>query len=97
MVSLFLKDDNIKVQVSSGKSLREIARKTGASMEFGCRVGDCATCIARVTKGEELLNEVNDKELLALSAIGSEIENLRLMCQCIVEAQEGEIEISYFF
>ena len=95
MVSLFLKDDNIKVNVSNGKSLREIARKSGASMEFGCRVGDCATCVARVLKGQELLNSINDKEILALHTIGEDVENLRLMCQCYIEAEEGEIEISY--
>jgi len=96
MVNLFLKDDNIKANVPNGKSLREIARKTGASMEFGCRVGDCATCIAKVIKGGELLNDINEKELLALNAIGAQDDNLRLMCQCRVEAEEGEIEISYF-
>jgi len=97
MVTVFLKNDNIKVHVSAGKSLREIARKSGASMEFGCRVGDCSTCVAKVTTGNELLNKINDKELLALNAMGVKDENLRLMCQCSVEATEGEIEISYFF
>ena len=97
MVQIFLKDDNIKASVAKGKSLREVARKSGASMEFGCRVGDCSTCIAKVTKGNELLNEINAKELLVLEAIGSKDEHLRLMCQCNVIAEEGEIEISYFF
>ncbi len=97
MVNLFLIDDNIKVNVSNGKSLREVARKTGASMEFGCRIGDCATCIAHVIQGKEHLNEKTSKEFLALEAIGSDNENLRLMCQCNVEAEEGEVEISYFF
>lgn len=98
MVSLFLKEDNIKANVPSGKSFREVARKTGASMEFGCRVGDCSTCIAKVLKGNHLLNKINEKEILALTAIGAtQEENLRLMCQCSVEAEEGEIEISYAF
>ncbi len=97
MVSLFLKDDNIKVDVPSGKSLREVARKTGASMEFGCRIGDCATCIAQVTSGQEFLSEKNEKELLALKVISPDNEKLRLMCQCSIEAEEGEVEISYFF
>jgi ferredoxin len=96
MVNLLLKDDNIKVNASNGKSLREIARKTGASMEFGCRVGDCATCVAKVIMGGELLNEINEKEILVLNVIGSQDNNLRLMCQCRIEAEEGEIEISYF-
>lgn len=95
MLTLFLKNDNIKVNVSKGKSLREIARKSGASMEFGCRVGDCATCVAKVLKGQEYLNEITQKEILALDVIGNDEGNLRLMCQCNIEAEEGEIEISY--
>lgn len=97
MVSVFLKDDNIKVNVPSGKNFREIARKAGASMEFGCRVGDCSTCAAKVITGNELLSEINEKETLALLAIGEYEGDLRLMCQCTIEAEEGEIEISYFF
>lgn len=96
MVTVFLKNDNIIVGASKGKSLREVARKSGSSMEFGCRVGDCSTCIAKVLKGNNYLNTVNDKELLALDAIGMNDDNLRLMCQCKVEADEGKIEISYF-
>jgi len=97
MVTLFLKDDNIKVKVSKHKSLREIARKSGASMEFGCRVGDCLTCVAQVSKGEELLNPITSKELSALKVLAQDEEHLRLMCQSSIEAEEGEIEISYFF
>jgi len=95
MVSLFLKEDNIKVSVPNGKTLREVARKTGASMEFGCRVGDCLTCVARVKSGMRCLNEKSDKELIALEVLGGDINELRLMCQCRIECEEGEIEISY--
>ena len=97
MVTLFLKDDNIKVKVPNFKSLREVARKSGASMEFGCRVGDCFTCVARVVKGGEFLSPVTSKELIAFEAMGHNDETLRLMCQCNINAQEGEVEISYFF
>jgi ferredoxin len=96
MVTVILKDDNIIAHTSVGKSLREVARKSGASMEFGCRVGDCSTCVAKVLRGKELLNPINDKELLVLQVLGTEDDSLRLMCQCNVEAEEGEIEISYF-
>jgi len=95
MVNIFLKDDNIKVKVSNGKTLREIAIKTGASMEFGCRVGDCLTCVAHVTSGMDLLNDKNYKEDRALEILNDPSTDLRLMCQCSVEGDEGEIEISY--
>lgn len=99
MTTVFLKSENIKVSVPAGTTLRKIATKTGASMEFGCRVGDCATCAAHVERGMEYLNPKNEKEEFLLSMFdGMTEENpdaLRLMCQCTVEGGDGEIVISY--
>ena len=95
MPSVYLKDDNIKVKVPSGMTLRQVAMKTGASMEFGCRVGNCGTCIAIVEEGMECLSEVNQKESTVFSMLDQKREGHRLMCQCTVNAQEGEIVISY--
>lgn len=95
MASVFLRNDNIKVNVPSGMSLRQVATKSGASMEFGCRVGDCGTCIAKVEEGAEYLNEKTQKELNVLEILGANYEECRLMCQCSVESTEGEIMISY--
>lgn len=95
MPSIYLKDDNIKVKVPSGMNLRQVATKTGASMEFGCRVGDCGTCVATVEEGMEHLSEVNQKEINVFNMMEIQREDQRLMCQCSVEAEEGEIVISY--
>lgn len=95
MVTVLFENDNIKVKVPAGKSMSEIAAKSGASMEFGCRVGDCSTCVARVKEGMVLLNGKNDKELRALEMIGGDVSEMRLMCQCRVRCEEGEIVISY--
>jgi len=97
MAIVFLKDDNIKVNVSSGKTMRQIAQKAGASMEFGCRVGDCITCVASVKEGMEYLTSKSPKEIKALELLEGDTQNLRLMCQCSVETSEGEIVISYSF
>lgn len=95
MATVVLLDDNIKVKVSEGTTLRKIALKTGASMEFGCRVGDCSTCVAYVENGMEHLNAMSEKESKVLAMLGVQTDGLRLMCQCQVESAEGEIEISY--
>lgn len=95
MVTVFFEDDNIKVRVPAGKTMREIASKTGASMEFGCRVGDCSTCVARVKAGMVLLSAKNEKEIRALEMIGGDVSEMRLMCQCAVRCEEGEVVISY--
>ncbi|WP_345975745.1 2Fe-2S iron-sulfur cluster-binding protein [Sulfurimonas sp. HSL3-7] len=95
MVTVFLKNDNIKVKVPLGTTMRQVALKSGAAMEFGCRVGDCGTCIAHVTSGMDKLNTKSDKELHILGILGGNVRELRLMCQCEVRCEEGEIEISY--
>jgi len=95
MVTVFLKDDNIKIKAPPGTTMKEIAIKAGASMEFGCRVGDCTTCVVHVKKGSCLLTDKNEKEIKALQMIGGNLSELRLMCQCSIKCMEGEIEISY--
>jgi len=97
MVSVFLKNDNIKVKVPLGKTMRQVATASGASMEFGCRVGDCATCIAKVESGMTMLNDKTDKEIKVLEMLGGDMNGLRLMCQCNVRCEEGEIVVSYVF
>jgi len=95
MVSVVLKDDNIRVKVPVGTTMREVALKCGASMEFGCRVGDCSTCAVHVKEGACLLSDKEEKELKALEMISGNLSEIRLMCQCYVKCEEGEIVISY--
>jgi ferredoxin len=95
MATVILLDDNIKVKASIGTTLRKIADKTGASMEFGCRVGDCTTCVAHVKSGMDFMNQKNEKEERALAMLDTDITDLRLMCQCQILSDEGEIVIAY--
>lgn len=97
MALVVFKDDNIRVKVPVGMTLRQVAVKTGASVEFGCRIGDCTACAAHVSEGMILLSDKTDKELKALEMIESDIADLRLMCQCSVRCEEGEIIISQQF
>ena len=95
MATVYLKDDNIRVKVPYGMNLRQVAMKTGASMVFGCRVGDCGTCLATVEQGIELLNELSSKESAMFVMLDQQPRDQRFMCQTVVEGQEGEIVISY--
>ncbi len=97
MAIVVFKDDNIRVKVPVGMSLRQAAMKTGASIVFGCRVGDCTECASHVSEGMILLSDKTEKELKALEMIESDIADLRLMCQCTVRCEEGEIVISQQF
>lgn len=95
MATVVLLDDNIKVKAPEGTSIRKVALRSGASMEFGCRVGDCSTCVAYVESGMEYLNEKSEKEYKVLQMFGEDTSGLRLMCQCEVNTMEGEVVISY--
>ncbi len=95
MATVILRNDNLQVKVPIGMSLRHVAFQTGASMEFGCRVGDCGTCVASVDRGMEYLNEINQKEIKVFQMLNIKTANIRLMCQCSVVSDEGEIVISY--
>ncbi|MGD9969584.1 MAG: 2Fe-2S iron-sulfur cluster-binding protein [Sulfuricurvum sp.] len=95
MAVLFLKNDNLKLKVPKGTTMRSAALKSGASMQFGCRVGDCGTCCARIVEGMEYLSPVNPKESALLAMTGFDGNEVRFMCQCLVESDEGEIVIEY--
>jgi ferredoxin len=95
MTTLFIKPDNIKLKVPIGINLRQVAMMTGASMDFECNDGECGKCIATIDQGMELLNKVTSKETVLMETLDQESDNLRLMCQCIIDNQEGEIVISY--
>ena len=96
MTTLFLNPDKIKVKVPLGMNLRQVAMMTDASMEFDCKAGDCGTCIAKIDKGMEFLSKINQKERSVIETLDQASDNLRLMCQCMIDSQEGEIVISYY-
>jgi len=97
MATVVFLDDNIRVKVPAGMPMRKVAEKCGSSMEFGCRVGDCTTCAAQVKAGMSCLTAMTEKEEAALQMIGGAGGDLRLMCQCSVSCEEGEIVISQRF
>jgi len=95
MATVVLKDDHIRLKAPAGTSLRKIALSAGASMPFGCRVGECTSCAATVEAGMEYLTPLTEKETKMLAMVGAQDGNVRFMCQCSVATDEGEIVISY--
>ncbi len=95
MAKVILENDHIKVDVPAGTPMRKVAEKTHASMNFGCRVGDCSSCIARVVSGMEYLSVLSPKEERLLPLIDGVDETMRLMCQCQIISDQGEVIIRY--
>lgn len=48
-------DVGVTVTVPAGTRLIEISEKVGAGITYGCREGDCCTCLTQVVAGHENL------------------------------------------
>ncbi|MEM6677808.1 MAG: 2Fe-2S iron-sulfur cluster-binding protein [Pseudomonadota bacterium] len=73
----------VTVNVPAGTRIIEISEKIGSGITYGCREGECGTCLTRIVEGAENLTEPSALELRVLK------ENLagrndRLACQAQV-------------
>lgn len=81
--SLTFEDINVTVSVPAGTRVIEVSEKVGAGITYGCREGDCGTCIMKVTDGWENLSEpsVLEDKVLRENMAG---KHNRLACQAQV-------------
>jgi ferredoxin len=73
----------LTVSVPAGTRLIEISEKIGAGITYGCREGECCTCLVRISSGMENMSErsvLEDKVLQENMAAS----NQRLACQAQV-------------
>jgi len=73
----------ITVSVPAGTRLIEISEKVGASITYGCREGECGTCMMRIVSGMEHMSQrsVLEDTVLQENLAG---RNHRLACQAQV-------------
>lgn len=83
MARVVFPQDNIEVDVQDGSRLQDAIDNSGADIPFGCREGNCATCMIEVKEGMEFLNDPTAAEKVTLLAEELE-QNIRLACQCRV-------------
>ncbi|MCB1768897.1 MAG: 2Fe-2S iron-sulfur cluster binding domain-containing protein, partial [Candidatus Competibacteraceae bacterium] len=50
-------DINVTVTVPAGTRVIEISDKLNSGIIYGCREGDCGTCLMKVVEGMENLSE----------------------------------------
>lgn len=90
MATVVFADEDRSIDVSDGSRLQDAIDSAGADIEFGCREGECATCIVEVLEGMEHLGEPNENEEVTL--MQDEIaRGVRLACQCRVAS--GTVKI----
>lgn len=80
---LTFKDINITVTVPVGVRVIEISEKVGSNIIYGCREGDCGSCLMKVEDGWNNLStpSVIEDKVLRENAAG---KHYRLACQAQV-------------
>ncbi len=76
-------DINTTVTVPAGSRVIEISDKVNSGIIYGCREGDCGTCLMKVTEGIENLSapSVLEAKILKEHYAG---QDFRLACQAQV-------------
>jgi len=77
------KDIGVTVHVPVGTRMIEVSEKVGAGLIYGCREGDCGTCLMKVEAGYDNLStpSVVEERVLKENLAG---KNNRLACQAQV-------------
>ncbi|MBN2905372.1 MAG: (2Fe-2S)-binding protein [Rhodobacteraceae bacterium] len=83
-------DVALTVNVPSGTRIIEISEKIGSGITYGCREGECGTCITHIIEGQDNLSDPSALELRVLkdNLAG---RNDRLACQC--QVLEGTVKV----
>ena len=83
-------DVGVTVMVPAGTRLIEVSEKVGAGITYGCREGECCTCLTRIVSGAEHLAEPSVLEDQVLKDSFAPRDH-RLACQAQVLG--GEIHV----
>ncbi len=77
---LTFSDIDVTIRVPAGIRVIDVSEKVGAGIMYGCREGDCGTCLMHVLKGGENLSvpSVLESKILQENMAG---KNFRLACQ----------------
>ncbi len=81
--------------IEAGDSLLEVALKNNIELHHNCGgVCACSTCHLYVEKGDELLEELSDKEEDFIDRAVNPRINSRLGCQCLLLGRGGEVQVT---
>ena len=81
--------------VEANQSILEVALKNDINLHHNCGgVCACSTCHLYVEKGEDLVEELSDKEEDFIDRAISPRLNSRLGCQCILLPDGGEVVVT---
>lgn len=88
--NLTFSDVSLTVKVPAGTRIIDMAEKVGSGITYGCREGECGTCLTHVMSGQENLTAPSSLELRVLKE-NLAGQNDRLACQCLVMG--GDVKV----
>lgn len=88
-------NDFLAVNVKPGKTIQDVVEASGSALPFGCRDGECGTCIVSIESGMEFLNNVTDKEKAVMNMLNEVNPKARLSCQMKIVQPNGLIRLKY--
>lgn len=88
-------NDFLAINVIPGKTIQDIVEASGSALPFGCRDGECGTCVVMIESGMEFMSEITEKEKAVLKTINESNPKARLACQMKVIAPNGLVRIKY--
>ena len=66
-------DIGVTVTVPAGTRLIEVSEKVGAGITYGCREGECCTCLTKIVSGFENLAPRHHRLACQAQILGGEI------------------------
>ncbi len=88
-------NDFLAINVKPGKTIQDIVEASGSALPFGCRDGECGTCVVLIESGMEFLSDMTEKEKVVMQNIAETSEKARLACQMKIVQPNGLIRIKY--
>lgn len=88
-------NDFLAINVKPGKTIQDIVEASGSALPFGCRDGECGTCVVMIESGMDYLSPVTDKEKAVLKTLNESNPKARLACQMKIVAPNGLVRIKY--
>lgn len=81
--------------VEAGQSLLEIVLSNNIELHHNCGgVCACSTCHLYVNKGDDVMEEITDREEDFIDRAVNPRINSRLGCQCVLLDGSGDIEVT---
>ena len=86
MAKIILKKTDKSQEIKDGEPIRQACEELG--VPFGCRNGNCGTCMIDIVEGEDNLSELSVAEKIL-----ERDKKHRLACQCKIE--KGEVVVDF--